>query len=242
MFGVAGEVGESLRGVEVGTHVEDGRRIDIETLVARVRALLSAHPEALVVACGADGLSRPVPASIGLNGQRILEGRSAVDYVVPGDLAEVIRGLEVALTTGEAKVQVRVSSGPDRWLDAYITDLRPAHGVVFAVLTVAGGAGAHAGLGEVQEPAPRYGTLRQNAVGVVLECDAAFTQMFGWSESEVVGRSAILRIHPDDQSRVVEGWMAMLDGGRPQQMRTRRGPQELPESHCVGPQPQYFNS
>jgi diguanylate cyclase (GGDEF)-like protein/PAS domain S-box-containing protein len=56
----------------------------------------------------------------------------------------------------------------------------------------------------------------------VLGADEAFTQMFGYTEEELMGKSVLDQIHPDDQGRAVEGWLAVLASNRAQQTRLRR--------------------
>ena len=58
--------------------------------------------------------------------------------------------------------------------------------------------------------------------GIVLECDDAFTQMFGYTAEELIGNSVLDQMHPEDQGRAVEGWLAMLSTRRDQQTRLRR--------------------
>ena len=62
----------------------------------------------------------------------------------------------------------------------------------------------------------------EDEAGIVLDCDEAFTQMFGYTAEELIGKSVLGQIHPDDQARVVEGWLAMLSSRRVQQTRLRR--------------------
>ena len=56
----------------------------------------------------------------------------------------------------------------------------------------------------------------------VLSCDDAFTEMFGYAAEELIGNSVLDQIHPDDQGRAVEGWLAVLSTCRDQQTRLRR--------------------
>jgi diguanylate cyclase (GGDEF)-like protein/PAS domain S-box-containing protein len=46
--------------------------------------------------------------------------------------------------------------------------------------------------------------------------------MFGYAAEELIGKSVLDLIHPEDQGRVVEGWLAMLSTHRDQQTRLRR--------------------
>jgi diguanylate cyclase (GGDEF)-like protein/PAS domain S-box-containing protein len=56
----------------------------------------------------------------------------------------------------------------------------------------------------------------------VLDCDDAFTLMFGYTAEELIGKSVLDHIHPEDQGRAVEGWVNMLSTRRIQQTRLRR--------------------
>ena len=46
--------------------------------------------------------------------------------------------------------------------------------------------------------------------------------MFGYTEEELLGKSVLDQIHPDDQGRAVEGWLAVISSNRAQQTRLRR--------------------
>ena len=56
----------------------------------------------------------------------------------------------------------------------------------------------------------------------MIECDEAFTKMFGYTAEELIGNSVLDQIHPDDQGRAVEGWLNVLSTRRHQQTRLRR--------------------
>lgn len=47
--------------------------------------------------------------------------------------------------------------------------------------------------------------------------------MFGYTEEELLGESVLDQIHPDDQGRAIEGWLAVLATRHAQQ--TRPAPQ-----------------
>ncbi len=75
---------------------------------------------------------------------------------------------------------------------------------------------------ELPPAAPRFSTLIEDEGAKVVEVDDAFTQMFGYTAEELVGNSVLDQIHPEDQGRAVEGWLAMLSTHRDQQSRVRR--------------------
>ena len=56
----------------------------------------------------------------------------------------------------------------------------------------------------------------------MIAADEAFTEMFGYTEEELLGKSVLDQIHPDDQGRAVEGWLAVISSSRAQQTRLRR--------------------
>ena len=75
---------------------------------------------------------------------------------------------------------------------------------------------------ETVAASPRFCSLMEDENARVLDCDDAFTEMFGYSVAELIGESVLDQIHPDDQGRAVEGWLAVLSTRRDQQTRLRR--------------------
>lgn len=53
-----------------------------QTLAMAAEALLREHPDALVCGLAGNGLIVPVPQSVGLWGQGLIEGRALIDNVV----------------------------------------------------------------------------------------------------------------------------------------------------------------
>ena len=68
----------------------------------------------------------------------------------------------------------------------------------------------------------RYRLSRRDARAHVVDCDEGFTEMFGYEPAELVGESAMHQIHPDDQARALECWLALASSRRPQRVRVRR--------------------
>jgi diguanylate cyclase (GGDEF)-like protein/PAS domain S-box-containing protein len=186
-------------------------------------ALLREHPDALVCALSSSGLIVPIPGSVQLSGQAAIEGRAVIDGVVAADRAEVISlwtRLEDELAVNG---KVRMLEAPSRWVTLHFLDLRDAHGVMLCVILPSNETAAE-GEDEVQEApaAPRFATLLEDEGAKVIESDEAFTQMFGYLPEELIGKSVLDQIHPDDQGRAVEGWLTTLSTRRDQQTRLRR--------------------
>jgi diguanylate cyclase (GGDEF)-like protein/PAS domain S-box-containing protein len=187
-------------------------------------ALLREHPDALVCGLSSNGLIVPVPGPVALWGQAAIEGRAVIDVVVAADRAAVVDLWLRAKQEGAAKGNVRMLSKPSRWVTLHFLDLRQIHGVLLCAIIPSDELAAEQDddAEELPPAAPRFSTLMEDEGGIVLECDDAFTQMFGYAAEELIGKSVLDLIHPEDQPRVIEGWLAMLSTHRDQQTRLRR--------------------
>jgi diguanylate cyclase (GGDEF)-like protein/PAS domain S-box-containing protein len=189
-------------------------------------ALLREHPNALVCGLSTNGLIVPLPGSVPLWGQVAIEGRAVIDGVVAADRGEVVslwKRLEDELAVNG---RVRMLSQPTHWVTLHLLDLTGTHGVRLCVILPGGEAGDEDGRedGGLAPAAggPRFATLLEDEGAKVIECDDAFTEMFGYTAAEMIGKSVLDQIHPDDQGRAVEGWLNVLSTRRHQQTRLRR--------------------
>jgi diguanylate cyclase (GGDEF)-like protein/PAS domain S-box-containing protein len=187
-------------------------------------ALLREHPDALVCGLSDNGLIVPVPQSVGLWGQAAIEGRAVIDAVVAADRVKVVELWNRIGEEGAVTGQVRLLSAPSRWVTLHFHDLRATRDVLICIiLPSTQEAGEEELEGEELPPAaPRFSTLIEDEGAKVIDCDDAFTDMFGFSAEELIGNSVLDQIHPDDQARAVEGWLAVLSTRRDQQTRLRR--------------------
>jgi diguanylate cyclase (GGDEF)-like protein/PAS domain S-box-containing protein len=187
-------------------------------------ALLREHPDALVCGLAGNGLIVPVPHSVGLWGQGAIEGRALIDGVVADDRATVVRTWLAAREAGAAEGKVRLLERPSRWVTLHFVDLREDHDVLLGILIPGEDVEGEEQAAEPEiEPAkPRFATITEDEAAHVLDVDDAFTQMFGYTAEELIGNSVLDQIHPEEQGRAVEGWLAMLSTRRTQQTRLRR--------------------
>ncbi len=196
---------------------------DGQTVARSAEILLREHPDAQVCGLASNGLIVPVPQSVGLWGQGLIEGRALIDNVVADDRTVVVRTWLAANEHGAAVARVRMLNRPTSWARLHFIDLREVHGVLLGVVVPSDEtADADAPAPEERLAAPRFCTLTEDEGAKVLAADAAFTQMFGYSEEEILGKSVLDQIHPDDQGRAIEGWLAVLATRRAQQTRLRR--------------------
>jgi diguanylate cyclase (GGDEF)-like protein/PAS domain S-box-containing protein len=157
-------------------------------------------------------------------GQAAIEGRAVPDLVVAADRNVVVDLWQQVHREGAVQGKVRLLSKPSRWMTLHFLDLRDTYDILLCVILPTDETAEEEG-GDAEElppAAPRFSTLMEDELGKVLGCDAAFTQMFGYTAEDVIGQSVLDQMHPDDQGRVVEGWLAMVSTHRDQQTRLRR--------------------
>jgi len=196
-----------------------------EAIALAAEALLREHPDALVAGLSANGLIVPIPGGVALWGQAAIEGRAVIDNVVAADRNTVVELWQRAQKEGLGVGKVRMLSKPSRWMTLHFLDVRDVHGILICVILPSeteGDEPEEADVDELPPTAPRFATITEDEHGKVLDCDTAFTQMFGYSHEELIGESVLDQMHPEDQGRVIEGWLAMLATHRAQQTRLRR--------------------
>jgi diguanylate cyclase (GGDEF)-like protein/PAS domain S-box-containing protein len=54
------------------------------------------------------------------------------------------------------------------------------------------------------------GRVHKSEVAVLVDVDPATSQLLGWRSEEMIGKSSLEFIHPDDQQLAVDNWMQML--------------------------------
>ena len=196
---------------------------DGHTIAKGAEALLREHPGAQVCALASNGLIVPVPQTVGLWGQGLIQGRALIDNVVAGDRTAVVRLWLAAQQEGAAQTKVRMLATPTKWSTLHFIDLREIHGVFLGVILPSDEDADDVPSEQDSGPAaPRFCTLTEDEGARVIAADDAFTQMFGYSEEELLGKSVLDQIHPEDQGRAVEGWLAVISSNHAQQTRLRR--------------------
>lgn len=186
------------------------RAVDEATRDTVLSNLLAEYPDAPVAAIAHDGLFVDVPPSLDVGGHPVLEGRSALDLVVPADRVVVIKAWEETHATGIARAVVRLAadSGAGAF---YFIDARHDHGVYIGVLLAdAGGEAVGEQLKAAPKMPPRVCRVRKDGLAVITGVDDATTRILGWTAEDLVGRRSLEFIHPDDHDRAIENWIEML--------------------------------
>jgi diguanylate cyclase (GGDEF)-like protein/PAS domain S-box-containing protein len=205
-------------------HPNDDHRLD-----AALQEVLEQHTDVLLAALGEDGYRIPLPPSVeelDHHGIPVPEERvTMVDVVVPADRLKVVEIWERAREARMAFGTVRTQSEPDRLMTLTIVSAHERHGVWLAALT---DSDAAVPSGSTTEPdalvipvRPRSATIYKNMTAIMTGIDANTTKMLGWSEEHMVGKRSTEFIHPDDQERAIDNWMAMLSNRGSQRVRLR---------------------
>ncbi|HLM85702.1 MAG TPA: diguanylate cyclase [Solirubrobacteraceae bacterium] len=190
-------------------------------------ALLREHPNAVVYAQRADAALVPVPEELGLEGRPVLatEGRSGMDFFVAEDRMAMVNAWIRVRSEAVAEVRARLCTDPRQWMNVLMLDMRHNRGIVLNMMWPCDEAPedeeSRVAPSASLSTTPRFCTRKQDEEGNVLDCDEAYLQMFGYSREEVVGHPTFERVHPEDQARVIEGWIAAVATGRTQMFRIR---------------------
>jgi PAS domain-containing protein len=179
---------------------EDGReedRVTAEDVDVALHALLARHPDALVSGVSEDGLFRPLPETILAEGHQRAQARSALDLVQNVDRRLVMDAWARARSEGEGRVVVRLAGATTATGVLHLIDVTATHGAFVAVLVpTAGGQGSLSEVAQILSSPPRLAVSRLDEHGIYTDVQPEVTTVLGWAPSELLGQSAIDRIHP----------------------------------------------
>ncbi len=189
--------------------------------------ILRENPGALVFAQAGDGSIVELPASLGLQDWPVLAtdgARTALDLCVAEDRMRMVNAWIQLKREAVADATARLRTDPDQWWFVRMLDLRQTHGVILTI----GWPTEEPQSQEQREgrtgpisTTPRFCSRKQDDEGNVIDCDEAYLEMFGFQREEVVGSPTFERVHPDDQARVIEAWIAVVATARTQMFRVR---------------------
>ncbi len=189
---------------------------------------LADHPEAMVAAIdpGPTGLFTTPPSTLDLEGRVLLQGRNALDIVVPSDRVVVIEAWEEARASGVGRSVVHLAVDPADPALLTLVDARAAHGVFVGAVIPAPGQGDRPLVAHPTVRLPsRIGRMEKSELAVILAADETMTRILGCSEADLVGRRTLELLHPDDQEAAIRDWMQLLEGAGslpPVRQRLRR--------------------
>ena len=236
-----------VHGVDTGSVVCSYTDITAQVEADDRYRLLAENSTDVVVLLGADHLvqwvSPSVEATLGWSPPALV-GRAMVELIHPDDQMRVLAIQQDAVGSGsdraQAECRVAMSDGRWRWTSVSGRLLRDDAGVVIGDLSslrdieleVRGRSVVAAARAELEEA---YHLLAENVTGVVFRGDAhgrltwisdSVEQMIGLTRDEVLGRSFLDMVHPDDQAEVrrTQAGLALGEhGGMRLRIRTKDG-------------------
>jgi diguanylate cyclase (GGDEF)-like protein/PAS domain S-box-containing protein len=187
---------------------------------------LREHPDARLITQAPDALVVAPPQSLRLDDYPVLatEGRTFMDLCVSDDRMSTVNAWIAAKQGRVAEARARLCSDPNQWVAVHIVNLLDSHGVMLTLVwPTTEGAEELSRRTDAQpvSAAPRFCMRKQDEEGNVVECDEAYLAMLGYSTDEVIGKPSYPLVHPQDQARVIEGWVATVATGRVQMFRIR---------------------
>ncbi|MGD9704700.1 MAG: diguanylate cyclase [Acidimicrobiia bacterium] len=190
-----------------------------DEILAAVTSLLQ-RDEVGVAALGISGLFVPMPPEIGLSGQLEIDARSGLDIVTTADRPAVIEAWGRMRQTKRGMAHVHLLSGER--VTFHFFDVRERFGVCLLVIVAAQGDSTPIEHFEAVRPRPRLFTMSRNEFALASAIDIDEEELLGWPIGDLIGRSPLELIHPDDQGRAIDNWMATLAApGVPHRWRGR---------------------
>lgn len=182
--------------------------IDEAARDAALASLLQQRPRALVTAIDDDGLFIDLPASIQLNGQRVVDARSGLDIVQPASRTVVIEKWDAVKRLGAAVAPVVLVNGAEA--SFYFADVRHSHGVYIGLIVSESAEDLVADLARRPPVLARTGRVNKDELAVIRHVDHRICEILGFRADQLIGRNSLEFIHPDDQVEAVDAWMEML--------------------------------
>jgi diguanylate cyclase (GGDEF)-like protein/PAS domain S-box-containing protein len=196
-------------------------RVDPAKVERVFSSLVTEHSNSYVSAVNEDGLFVPMPVSFTIERSRVLQGRTALDVVVPDERLAVIDSWHACRDTGMSVTKVHLTIAPDDPTELYLLDLTHLHGAYFCVLIVPEGAklvrpDAAEGM------ASRVTWTRKNERAEFTDADPGLVRVLGWTLEELQSERSVTFIHPDDQELAIDNWLTMMSSGTDgQRLRVR---------------------
>jgi hypothetical protein len=156
-------------------------KLDEAACEAALQSLLTQYPEAPVAAVNLSGVYVEMPSSVPLTGQRLIEARSSMHFVVPADQKAVADAFHRAVIRAASSAAVHLAKDPERTATLHYFDVRERHGVFVVVLA------GYAGEDDLR-PVLFHPSLRRAAGGP--SCSLVRAAPRGHTDREVVGISA----------------------------------------------------
>jgi diguanylate cyclase (GGDEF)-like protein/PAS domain S-box-containing protein len=204
------------RGDQVSAPPRLPRRARMTASGSGLASWLVEQPASTFAALDPRGAVVPMPVSIRLPADSRIDGRSTLEIVGSDDYRTVTDAFVDALKDGTGFARIHMASDPSTTMELRYLDLRAEHGVILRLLTASDRGDDPMPRGRDLHPAPqtrpRLGLMTKDEQAVITSIDSATSLMLGWHRDEMVGRSNLEFVHPDDHLKAIGNWMALFDG------------------------------
>jgi diguanylate cyclase (GGDEF)-like protein/PAS domain S-box-containing protein len=184
--------------------------LDTDTIDSVIDCLLGLDPPPYILAADEMGLSVPVPAAVPLPPDLHITGvSSALELCEPADLPAIIEAWTRVRADRASQITVRLRRQPESAVRIQFIDARHRFGVYLGFFIGAVGRFQP----EEAKPTlfrPRACSMRRDQLSIVRAIDPAVTAILGWTAEELVGKSTVEFVHPDDKAPAIANWMEML--------------------------------
>ena len=182
------------------------------TATETLATVLARHPDAIVSAINPeDGFFVAMPPSVPIDGHRVAVARSALDLVAAEDRRAMIDAWVEGKERGRSWVDVSLAGEPPTPATVHVFDETEEHGVFIGVIVASAATDVQlTEVAEIPPPPPRVAYSRKDEVATIVHVDAAVRAMLGWEDDEILGRSSLDFVHPDDAARSIDIWMECL--------------------------------
>lgn len=142
-----------------------------------------------------------------------------LDLFEPSDRSDVIKAYALANIRGTASTEARLTSGETRRVDLF--DEQETLDCFVVVIGPPTGAAIRFGDNAI-ELKVRSAVFTMDMSGAIQWAHSDIEGLFGWSPSELLGKSSLEFTHPDDQEQSIAAWISLLEQGPSARYRTRR--------------------
>jgi diguanylate cyclase (GGDEF)-like protein/PAS domain S-box-containing protein len=186
-------------------------RLEPAALDLVLESLLAKNPRAPIAAINAMGLLTPMPGSLPLTDQHLIQGHATLmELVVADDQSVVIETWSRTRHFGAGHASVRLISEPERLVTLTYVDAMESHGTYIGLFEMESSDELMAAFAEAPTLRPRVALVHKNEMAFILYADEATTQILGWSRDELVGHRSLEFIDPEDHGHAISNWMGML--------------------------------
>lgn len=142
-----------------------------------------------------------------------------LDMFAPSVTADMVKAYVLAKLRGRSSVEVQVRSGEEHRFDMF--DEVETLGCFVVTMGPPTGRSVDDDRQAVELPV-RTTTYSLDVAGTIIDAHPDIERMLGWNPTELIGRSSLDIVHPDDHEKGILGWIDLLEQGAGGRCRMRQ--------------------